>query len=81
MKPAMKVLGALGLGLVAGAAAGILLAPRKGEETRKLLRRKGEKMADRMKFNLKKGERMVANLTEDVQDTVNGIGKKLTQFT
>ena len=81
MKPAMKVLGALGLGLAAGAAAGILLAPRKGEETRKLLRRKGEKMADRMKFNLKKGERMVANLKEDAQDTVNGIGKKLTQFT
>jgi gas vesicle protein len=81
MKPAMKVLGALGLGLAAGAAAGILLAPRKGEETRKLLRRKGEKVADRMKFNLKKGERMVANLKEDVQDSVNGIGKKLTQFT
>ncbi len=81
MKPAMKVLGALGLGLAAGAVAGILLAPRKGDETRKLLRRKGEKMADRMKFNLKKGERMVANLKEDVQDSVNGIGKKLTQFT
>jgi gas vesicle protein len=81
MKPAMKVLGALGLGLAVGAVAGILLAPRKGDETRKLLRRKGEKMADRMKFNLKKGERMVADLQEDVQDTVNGIGKKLTQFT
>jgi gas vesicle protein len=81
MKPAMKVLSALGLGLVVGAAAGILLAPRKGDETRKLLRRKGEKLADRMKFNLKKGERMVADLEEDVEDTVNGIGKKLTQFT
>jgi gas vesicle protein len=81
MKPAMKVLGALGIGLAAGAVAGILLAPRKGEDTRKLIRRKGEKMVDRMKFNLHQGEKMVANLKEDVQDTLNGIGKKASQFT
>jgi gas vesicle protein len=81
MKPAMKVLSALGIGLAAGAVAGILLAPRKGEDTRKLIRRKGEDLADRMKFNLKKGEKMVAHLKEDVEDTLNGIGKKASQFT
>jgi gas vesicle protein len=81
MKPAIKVLGALAVGLAAGAVAGILLAPRRGEDTRKLIRRKGEDMVDRMKFNLKKGEKMVANLKEDVEDTVNGIGRKINQFT
>jgi gas vesicle protein len=80
MKPAMKVLGALGIGLAAGAVAGILLAPRKGEETRKLLRRKGEQVTDRMKFNLKKGERMVAHAKEDLQDALNGVGNKVNQF-
>jgi hypothetical protein len=80
MKPAMKVLGALGIGLAAGAVAGILLAPRKGEETRKLLRRKGEAVADRVKFNLKKGERMVAHAKEDIQDVLNGTREKVNQF-
>lgn len=81
MKPAMKVLSALGIGLAAGTVAGILMAPRKGEDTRKLIRRKGEDLADRVKFNLKKGEKMVAHLKEDVEDTLNGIGKKASQFT
>jgi hypothetical protein len=68
MKPAMRVLSALGIGLAAGAVAGILLAPRKGADTRKMIQREGEKMADRMKFNLKQGERKLAHLKEDVQE-------------
>jgi gas vesicle protein len=80
MKPAMKVLGALCIGLGAGAVAAILLAPRKGEETRRMLRRKGEKLADNVKFNLKKGERMVAHAKEDLEDVLNGVGNKVNQF-
>jgi gas vesicle protein len=81
MKPAMKIFTALAVGMAAGAVAGMLLAPRKGEETRKLLRRKGEKMVDEMKFNIRKGERTMANLKEDVEDTINGISRKLNPLT
>jgi gas vesicle protein len=81
MKPLVKTIAAVGAGLAVGAAAGVLLAPRKGEETRKLIRQKGQKIADRMQSKVKDGEKLVTGIKGDIQDALNGINKKINQFT
>jgi gas vesicle protein len=77
----MKALAALGAGLAVGAAAGILLAPNKGTETRRIIRKKGQRMADRLQRKVRDGERFVVGVKEDIHDTLNGISKKINQFT
>lgn len=81
MKPLVKTIAAVGAGLAVGAVAGVLMAPRKGEETRKLIRQKGQKIADRMQSKVKEGEKLVTGVKGDIQDTLNGINKKINQFT
>lgn len=80
MKPLVKTIAALGAGLAVGAAAGVLLAPRKGEETRKLIRQKGQKIADRMQSKVKEGEKLVTGVKGDIHDALNGINKKINQL-
>lgn len=80
MKPLVKTIAAIGAGLAVGAAAGILLAPRKGEETRRIIRRKGQKMADRLQQKAREGEKLVTGVKDDLKDTLNGIQKKVNQF-
>jgi gas vesicle protein len=81
MKPAVRVLSALGIGLAAGAVAGLLMAPGKGADTRKMIKMEGEKMADRMKFNLKQGEKKMFRAAEDLGDTLNGLKQKAMDLT
>jgi gas vesicle protein len=81
MKPAMRVLSALGIGLAAGAVAGILMAPGKGADTRKLIKREGEKMADRIKFNIRQGEKKLTRAAEDLGDTQNGLKQRALDIT
>jgi len=81
MKPLVKTIAAVGAGLAVGAVAGVLMAPRKGEETRKLIRQKGQKIADRMQSKVKEGEKLVTGVKSDIQDALNGINKKINQFT
>ncbi len=81
MKPLVKTIAAVGAGLAVGAVAGVLMAPRKGEETRKLIRQKGQKMADRMQSKVKEGEKLVTGVKGDIQNAFNGINKKINQLT
>jgi gas vesicle protein len=81
MKPLVKTIAAVGAGLAVGAVAGVLLAPRKGEETRKLIRQKGQKVADRLQSKVKEGEKLVTGVKGDIQDALNGINKKINQLT
>jgi hypothetical protein len=46
-RPSVTFLAGLGIGIALGAAAGILLAPRAGAETRRSLRNRGKKVGNR----------------------------------
>jgi gas vesicle protein len=83
MKTTSKVLIALGAGLAAGAIAGILMAPKKGSETRNLLRKKGVRLVEDVKDNIKhridEKNNQFTNLKDDVRDKVNGLNKKIQE--
>ena len=65
-------------GAALGAACGLLLAPEKGEETRRRLMREGERIADRVNEVLrKKGIKLsredMANMVDDIADELRPV--------
>jgi len=84
MKTVNKVFVALGAGLAVGAATGILMAPKKGSETRRLLRRKGVRLIEDLKDGIKNGieekQNQFTNLKEDIRDKVASVNKKLHEL-
>ena len=80
MKTGGKILTALGIGLAAGAAAGILMAPRKGSETRRLIRRKGAAMVDNMQDTINEGKQKLTTLKEDFRDKITELNKKVHEL-
>ena len=81
MKTLVKTIAAISAGVAIGAVAGILMAPRKGEETRSIIRKKGQKIADQLKQKVRDGESLVTDVKDDLKDTLNGIQKKVNQYT
>lgn len=59
--------------LAAGAALGVLLAPRSGAETRKKIMRKGDALKDRLNEMLREGE----GLLEDLKGEAETAAKKM----
>jgi gas vesicle protein len=64
----------LGLGL--GVAAGVLWAPRPGEETRQLLADKAGEGADYLKSRTEEGKEYVRQRTEDVKESASDLLEK-----
>lgn len=68
MENAGKIIGALVLGAVVGAARGILLAPDKGSETRKKLFNGAKDLADDLKEKVKDGANKFRDMAEERAD-------------
>lgn len=67
-----KVLFAALVGAAAGAVAGVLLAPNSGEETRRKLREKGERIKDDV-------TKKVGSLAEEGREKIEEIKKKAAE--
>jgi len=70
----------LGTGLAVGTIAGILLAPRKGQDTRKLISRKGEKLVTKLKDEIRDATRQITDLKVDLREKVTEMGKKIDVY-
>lgn len=64
----------LGLGL--GVAAGVLLAPKSGAETREYLRSKAEESGDYLKSRADEGREYLKKRTDDLKDSASDIYEK-----
>jgi gas vesicle protein len=65
-----KILTAFAVGAAAGALVGILLAPRKGSETRSKINAQGKKLAGDLKDKFRKGKEKINDLKEDIEKAV-----------
>jgi len=80
MKSTNKILTAIGIGMAAGAVIGILLAPRKGTETRELLAKKGTKLSQDVKNGIQEGQKKFSSLKEGIREGMNNLNKKAEEM-
>lgn len=71
-----KVLLGVVAGLAAGALLGILFAPEKGSDTRRLIKRKSEDLADELKDKFEDFLETVSGKFEKVNDEVSDIAER-----
>lgn len=74
-----KVFTALGIGLAAGAVLGVLFAPRKGAETRDMLSKKSQALADEINDGIAEGRKKLNVLKDGLREGKNHFDKKLDE--
>lgn len=79
MKNTNKIFIALGIGAAAGAVLGVLFAPRKGVETRKLIAEKGNKLNHDIRNGINEGQKKLNTLKEGFKESVNSINRKVEE--
>lgn len=72
MKSGFKILGAVAAGAALGTLAGILIAPRSGKETRKLINKKSGEVKDSL-------SKTVDSVLEEVKASYNELASKVTE--
>jgi gas vesicle protein len=66
-----KILSAVALGAVAGAALGVLFAPDKGSETRRRISEKSQDLVDQLSEKIDEGMSVLSNLRRKADDIKN----------
>lgn len=66
----------LAIGLAAGAALGILLAPASGKDTRKSIMKKGEKLRDQLSDLVDQGKDLMGDAMDKAKDTATDAAGK-----
>lgn len=78
MKNSTKILAAAAIGVVAGGVLGLLLAPDKGNETRKKIAKQSEKMMKTIKGGF--GREKMARMKEKLENKLQKITAKMEEF-
>lgn len=79
MRNINRILAAVGIGIAAGAILGLLFAPRKGTETRKMLAKKGTQLSDTLKDGFQEGQHKFNTLKNGIREGANNINKKIEE--
>ena len=66
----------LAIGLAAGAALGILLAPASGKDTRKSILKKGEKLRDQLSDLMDQGKDLMGDAMDKAKDSASDVASK-----
>jgi gas vesicle protein len=71
-----KIIAAAAVGIAAGAVAGLLLAPRSGKDTREGIRKKGEKLADKVRDNIEEGRQQLSSLRDNLETRIRELNRE-----
>lgn len=63
-----------------GAAAGVLMAPDEGRETRKKLMKRGRKLAGKVNENIDEGVETLEDMRDMLQKQLTRVNKKIGEF-
>lgn len=67
---------AAAIGIAAGAIAGLLMAPRSGKDARQTMRKKGEKLADKVRENIEEGRQQLSVLRENLETRIRELNRE-----
>ena len=75
-----KVLLAIGVGIAAGAALGVLYAPEEGYETRKRIMKRSKKLVGAVSDGIDEGKESLEEIKEVLQKQINKVNRKLEEI-
>jgi gas vesicle protein len=65
-----KILAAIAAGAAVGVILGILIAPDEGAQTRKKIGKEGKKLADELKYRIRRGKEQLGDLTAGAEKAI-----------